>query len=107
MTLQFSQAFQSAVRKHSSIKEAVRRKVDQIATNPVALGEPLKGRLRGYLSSPVRGNFLIIYLFCETCRKKGDDVVVLCADCAVCNNDTLKFIALGPHDEAYASVPAD
>jgi hypothetical protein len=27
--------------------------------------------------------------------------IVLCADCPDCLDDTIKFIALGPHDKAY------
>lgn len=101
MNLMFSDDFVASLKKHSAIKDAVRNKVDMIAANPIALGEPLKGNFRGYYSCPVRLNFLIIYLYCSICRKKGDDAIVLCADCRQCPDDTLKFIALGPHDKAY------
>lgn len=101
MNLVFSDAFASAVRKYSSVKDTVRRKVDMIATSPIALGEPLKGNFRGYYSCPVRRNFLIIFLYCAICRKKKDDAIVRCADCATCSDDTIKFVALGPHNEAY------
>ena len=72
-----------------------------IAANPVALGEPLKGNFRGYYSCAVRRNFLIIFLYCLVCRKKKDDGIVRCANCPECADDTIKFIALGPHDQAY------
>ena len=101
MNLVFSDDFATSLKKHSAIKEAVRKKVDMIVANPVALGEPLKGNFRGFYSCPVRRNFLIVFLYCSICRKKGDDAVVLCADCADCPDDTIKFLALGPHDEAY------
>ena len=101
MNLVFSDDFGASLKKHSAIKEAVRKKVDMIIASPVSLGEPLKGNFRGYYSCPVRRNFLIIYLYCSICRKKGDDVIVLCADCPQCPDDRLKFIALGPHDKAY------
>ena len=101
MNLVFSDDFAASLKKHSAIKDAVRKKVDMIATNPVALSEPLKGNFRGYYSCPVRRNFLIIFLYCRSCRKKGDDTIVLCADCPECVDDTIKFIALGPHDEVY------
>lgn len=101
MKLVFSDEFVASLRKHSAIKEAVRRKVDLIALSPVALGEPLKGNFRGFYSCPVRRNFLIVFLYCATCRKKGDDGIVLCADCPDCSEDTIKFVALGPHDETY------
>jgi len=101
MRLQFSDEFSTSVKKHSAIKKAVQNKVDMIAANPIALGEPLKGNFRGYYSCPVRRNFLIIFLYCNSCRKKGDDAIVLCSDCADYSDDTIRFVALGPHDEAY------
>lgn len=101
MNLVFSDDFVASLKKHSAIKDAARKKVDMIAASPVSLGEPLKGNFRGYYSCPVRRNFLIIFLYCSSCRKKGDDAIVLCADCLERSNDTIKFIALGPHDKAY------
>lgn len=101
MKLLFADDFVASLKKHSAIKEGVRKKAEMIAANPIGLGEPLKGNFRGYYSCPVRRNFLIIFLYCATCRKKGDDAKVLCADCADCANDTIKFVALGPHDQAY------
>jgi hypothetical protein len=52
----------------------------------------------------VRENFLIIYLYCKICRKKGDDEVVLCRDCDDCADETVKFVDIGPHDQAYAKI---
>ena len=101
MNLVFSDDFIASLKKHRAIKDTVRKKVDMIATNPVAMSEPLKGNFRGYYSCPVRRNFLIIFLYCRSCRKKGDNAIVLCADCPECVDDTIKFIALGPHDEVY------
>lgn len=100
--LVFSDEFADSLRKHSAIKDAVRRKVDMIASSPVSLGEPLKGNFRGYYSCPVKRNFLIIFLYCQICRRKGDDSIVLCSDCSACADDTIKFVALGPHDDAYS-----
>ncbi len=101
MEVLFSDSFVTALRKHSSIKSIVKKKVDAIMERPIALGEPLKGNFRGYYSCPVKRSFLIIYLYCEVCRKKGDDKVVLCGDCSECADKTIKFVALGPHDETY------
>ncbi len=101
MNLVFSDDFAAAVKKYSSIKDAIRKKVNMIAESPISLGEPLKGNFRGYYSCPVRRNFLIIFLYCSICRKKRDDTIVLCADCSNCADDTIKFIALGPHDVVY------
>ena len=101
MNVLFSDAFVKSLRIHSAVKKEVQGKVDRIIKNPISLGEPLKGAFRGYYSSPVKKNFLVIYLYCKVCRKKGDDGVVACADCSQCLDETIKFVALGPHDKAY------
>ncbi len=101
MEAKFEAAFVNALRKHAAIKKAVQHKVDMIMKNPLAFGEPLKGNWQGFYSCPVKRNFIIIYLYCEACRKKGDHLVVACADCAESRDDTIKFVLLGPHDEAY------
>ena len=98
----FSEAFVQSLKKHSSIKESIRKKTDLIMLDPVAFGEPLKGRFRGYNSCPVKRNFLIIYLYCRSCRAKCDDKTVLCHDCLKCTDETVKFVDVGPHDETYA-----
>jgi len=101
MEAQFEDAFLKALQKHASIKKLVQKKVDLILENPVAFGEPLKANWQGFYSFPVKRNFIIIYLYCEACRKKGDDAVVLCHDCAEMPDNTVKFVLLGPHDMAY------
>ncbi len=101
MNVKFETAFLKSVKKHASIKKLVKKKVDMIIENPVAFGEPLKGNWQGVYSCPVKRSFIIIYLYCETCRKKGDDAVVACSDCRQTPDQTIKFVLLGPHDEAY------
>ena len=102
MEARFEADFLKAVKKHASIKKKVKKKVDMIIENPVVFGEPLKGNRQGFYSCPVKRNFIIIYLYCEVCRKKSDDVVVACSDCRETPDDTIKFVLLGPHDDAYA-----
>ena len=101
MNVIFSAVFVESLKKHSSIKKIIQKKVDMIIQNPIALGEPLKGNFRGYYSCSVKKNFLVIYLYCKVCRAKGDDKIVGCRDCHKYENDTIKFMDLGPHDEAY------
>ena len=101
ITPQFEVAFLKAVKKHSSIKKQVKKKVDMILENPIAFGEPLKGNLQGFYSCPVKRSFIIIYLYCDVCRKKGDYTIVACSDCEDIPDQTVKFVLLGPHDEAY------
>ena len=104
MEAQFEKAFLKALKKHAGIKKQIEQKVRQIMAHPIELGEPLKGNLRGFYSCPVKRNFIIIYLYCAACRKKGDDDVVACMDCATNMDETIKFVLMGPHDEAYKGV---
>lgn len=101
MEILFSDVFVKSLKKYRSLKKSIKLKVDMIAENPIALGEPLKGNFRGYYSCPVRKNFLIIYIYCKICRKKGDDKIVFCNECDTYSGDTIKFIDLGPHDHIY------
>ena len=96
-----SSSFINSLNKYSLLKKEIQKKVDMIIENPLMLGEPLKGNFRDLYSTPVKKNFLIIYLYCLPCRKKGDDKIVLCMDCENIADETIRFVALGPHDEAY------
>lgn len=100
METYFEDAFLLALKKHASIKKLVRKKIDMIIENPLTMGEPLKGNWQGFYSCPVKRNFIIIYLYCEACRKKSDDKMVLCDDCHERTDATLKFVLLGPYDQA-------
>lgn len=104
MNTLFETAFKKGIKKHSSVKKQARAKVEQIIEHPL-MGEPLKHNWQGYYSSPVKRSFLIIYLYCDACRKRGDDSVVACPDCAEHSNDTLKFVLFDTHDNAYAARP--
>ncbi len=101
METRFETAFLRALKKHASIKKSVKKKVDMIIENPIAMGEPLKGNWQGFYTCPVKRNFIIVYLYCDMCRKKGDDAVVVCEDCRTTQNKTIKFVLLAPHDDAY------
>ena len=100
MQVKFEKAFVKALKKHASIKKHVENKVRMIMEFPL-IGEPLKGNFRGFYSCPVERNFIIIYLVCDGCRKKSDADTVACADCSDTQDDTIKFVLLGTHDEAY------
>jgi len=58
------------IKFESVFLKAIKKKVDMIIENPVAVGEPLKGNWQGFYSCPVKRNFIIIYLYCAICRKK-------------------------------------
>ena len=101
MNVKFETTFLKALKKHASIKKLVKNKVDMIIESPITIGEPLKDNWQGFYSCPVKRNFIIIYLYCDVCRKKGDDAVVHCSDCHDMPDQTIKFILFGPHDKAY------
>jgi len=103
MNILFSDNFRDSLKKFSSTKKAVQKKVDMIIEEPIALGEPLKGNFRGYYSCSVRRNFIIIYLYCKVCRKKGDGEIVICSDCNKCPDDTIKFVDIGSYDNPYGT----
>lgn len=104
MKVLFSDVFIKSLKTHGAIKKAVQKKVEMILTDPIGLGEPLRGNFRGYYTCPVKKNFLIIYLFCRLCRGKKDDGIVRCSDCRECPDETIKFVALGPHDKTYQNL---
>jgi mRNA-degrading endonuclease YafQ of YafQ-DinJ toxin-antitoxin module len=97
----FSDDFVESLEKHAALKGAVQKKVDMIVANPIAIGEPLKANFRGYYSASVKKNFLIIYLYCLICRRKGDNKIVRCHDCSNYDDETVKFVEIGPHDQVY------
>ena len=76
MKVLFGEQFAKSLKKHSSIKRLIQKKVDMIIKHPVQLGEPLKGNFRGYYTCPVKKNFLIIYLYCYLAVKK--EMIKLC-----------------------------
>lgn len=53
----------------------------------------------------VKKSFLIIFLYCHACRRKGDDKVVLCSDCGECEDGLIRFVLFGPHDKTYSTRP--
>ncbi len=102
MKTEFEKAFLKGVRKHAGIKKQIEQEVSQVMEHPVELGKPLKGNLRGFYSCQIKRNFIIIYLYCAACRKKGDAEFFACSDCSTTSDETIKFVLLGPHDEVYS-----
>ena len=92
MKAKFEKEFLKGVRKHAGIKKQIEQKVCQIMEHPVELGEPLKDNLRGFYSCPIKRNFIIIYLYCAACRKKGDAEFVASSDCSATSDETIKFV---------------
>ena len=100
----YSDRFAKSLNKYSSIKTRISNKIDRILKNPL-MGEPLKYDLCGLYSVPVAKNFLIIYSYCRSCRKKGDDNILSCYDCTDMTDETVRFFDVGPHDKVYKKQP--
>lgn len=99
----FTKLFQGRVRTHSSEKKKIEDKVRIIISNPL-VGEPLKGDKLGLFSYPVAKNLLIIYSYCKDCRLKNCQSRNNCAFCEETPDETVVFIFIGPHEEAYEQM---
>ena len=96
----YSDEFIKSFKKFSSIRKLIQNKIKQILQHPM-MGEPLKYDLRGLYSVSVAKNFVIIYSYCKICRKKKDDKILLCHDCNLMSDETLRLFDVGPHDKVY------
>jgi mRNA-degrading endonuclease YafQ of YafQ-DinJ toxin-antitoxin module len=93
--------FQKDLKKYSSVKRAAETKVSNLLESPMGFGEPLKDDLRGFSSCPVKKSFIIVYVYCRECRLKGYQSIRNCIKCNEIEDETVIFLAFGPHDTAY------
>jgi len=92
--------------KYSHLKKRFKKKKDYILKSPIDLGEPLKGNLNGLRSFPFAGNFIIIYIICQECRTLQHQQVNRCIRCSETPDNTVIFLAFGPHDPTYKMTPS-
>jgi len=100
----YEELFTRNLRRYSSIRQPVKRRVDRILTDPYYNTEFLgdasgKLNLHGCRSARVDRNFRIIFVICEECRN-----IQKCEFC-FCENlpdKTVLFLTVGPHNKAYA-----
>jgi len=97
--------FFESLKKYSSIKNSVDKKIKSLLQSPLGYGEPLKYDLEGLNSCAVKRNFLIIYVYCRECRIKNYQSINSCADCNETPDETIKFLTIAPHDMAYKLNP--
>lgn len=93
--------FKRALKKYGSIKDSVKRKIDNLLQSPLNFGEQLKYELTGLDSCPIKRNFILIYVYCRECRIKGHQEINACADCVEILDETVKILTFAPHDLAY------
>ncbi|MGM0418296.1 MAG: hypothetical protein ACQEQS_06210 [Thermodesulfobacteriota bacterium] len=100
----YEDLFLKNLKRYSSIRQAIKRRVERVLTNPYHNSEFLgdvtdKLNLIGCRSVRIDRNFRVVFVICEECL----DI----ADCGFCFCDnlpdkTVVFLTVGPHDKAYA-----
>lgn len=100
----YEKNFVKKLSRYASIKQRIRKCVDQVLTDPYSLTEFLgdingKLNLKGCRSIRVDRNFRVIFVICEEC--------INILQCEYCFCETLPenavlFLTVGPHDKAYA-----
>ena len=103
-TARYHPDFEKELRKYSSIRKSVKTKIGNLFASPMEFGEPLKGDLRGLSSCPVKKNFILIYVYCKECRAKSHQNIHNCPECDETPDETVTFLAIGPHDAAYKAA---
>jgi mRNA-degrading endonuclease RelE of RelBE toxin-antitoxin system len=100
----YEKQFIRNMKRYISLKNRIKRCVDQVIDDPYSNTEFLgdisrKLNLKGCRSVRIDRNFRIIFVSCEECRR-----IPQCEYC-FCNNlsdKTIVFLTVGPHDKAYA-----
>lgn len=106
MEVKYLPEFINALKKYSSIKTSVEKKIEALLKSPLGYGEPLKYNLEGLSSCTVKRNFLIIYVYCRECRIKNYQIINACSDCNETPDDVIKVLTIAPHDMAYKINPS-
>ena len=100
----YEERFVHNLARYSSLRQRIRRRVEQIINDPYSRTERLRQvhggfDLRGYRSARVDRNFRVIFLICQEYRHfQGRQY----PRCEGQDNETVVFLTVGPHDRAYA-----
>lgn len=100
----YESLFVHNLKRYSSLRSNIKRRVDKILENPYNntefLGD-LSGKLNlaGCRSIRIDRNFRIIFVVCEECRKIPKCDYCFCEGL---DDKTVVFLTVGPHDKAYA-----
>ena len=100
----YEKLFVHNLRRYSSMRQGIKRRVEQVLINPYynteILGDPSgKLNLLGCRSVRVDRNFRIIFVICEECRDIPESEYCFCENLP---DKTVVFLTVGPHDKAYA-----
>jgi len=94
----------NCLRNFPHFKERFKKKRDHILKSPIELGEPLQGNLNGLRSFPFAGNFIIVYIVCEECRRLQQQDKNRCLQCGQIPDNAVIFLTFGPHDPTYFQI---
>ena len=99
----YEELFTRNLRRYSSIRQPIKRRIDRVLTDPYHNTEFLgdasgKLNLVGCRSARVDRNFRIVFVICEECRNIQECEFCFCENLP---NKTVVFLTVGPHDKAY------
>ncbi len=100
----YEKQFVRNIRKYSSLRKQIKRRIERILENPYNNTESLtdssgKLNLLGCRSVRIDRNFRVIFVVCEECRKISECEFCFCDNVS---DNTVIFLTVGPHDKAYA-----
>ncbi len=100
----YEKLFKQNLRRYSSKRQPIKRRVDRLLTDPYHNTEFLgdaseKLNLSGCRSARIDRNFRIIFVICEECRNIHECEFCFCENLP---DKTVVFLTVGPHDKAYA-----
>ncbi|QTA84069.1 type II toxin-antitoxin system RelE family toxin [Desulfonema magnum] len=100
----YEKRFVRNLRRYSSLRQKIKRRVERILSDPYMNTEPLADasgnlNLLGCRSACADRNFRIIFVICEECRDIPECEFCFCEDMP---DNTIVFLTVGPHDKAYA-----
>jgi mRNA-degrading endonuclease RelE of RelBE toxin-antitoxin system len=101
---EMTKLFQKNLRRYASLREQIRRHVDEILADPYLNSERLGKMpggldLRGCRNVRIAQGFRIIFVVCEGCRRVPECRYCFCESWS---DKTVVFLTVGPHERAYA-----
>lgn len=104
-TAKYHPAVKTCLKQYPHLKKQFEKKKNYLLRNPLELGEPLKGNLNGLRSFPLAGNYVIVFIVCDDCRRLRQEETNRCLQCGQIPPATVVFLLFGPHDASYQIAP--
>ena len=105
----YSPEFPDQVAKHTQLRSKIRNAINRVLQDPRHGTELCKKKaghdFRGIRSTHVGdGQFVILFTICDEYLKKFPVRDRICRACAACPANTVLFLTVGPHAQAYRAV---